>query len=137
MLTEADNLSVDGWNTNITVNVDGEGSIKTLSCHINETAIATAPKDLVWNKNGTIGIKSRCKATNADRYCCVGKYKDTKLCRKADTSLYKLCPNVYWYAFDDETSMAAHDHVRNIDITFGGSGNTTLTPEAKAEATHH
>jgi hypothetical protein len=61
-----------------------------------------------YDDNGKIsGCLSACTKFNTDEYCCTGHYLDPKICTTNSyaSAVEAVCPDVYSYAFDDDTSV--------------------------------
>jgi hypothetical protein len=100
---------VNGFNSPMTVKpTDKTGSGKkctTSSC----TTLPSCPSGFeTHDDNGKVsGCKSACSMYNTDELCCNGAYNDPDVC-KANSYTEQVeaaCPDVYSYAYDDNTSV--------------------------------
>jgi len=70
---------------------------------------------------------SACAKYNADQYCCTGKYDSPQSCKPSDysTQAKMVCPDVYSYAFDDQTSTFTIPSGGGFEIVFCPTGRST------------
>lgn len=70
---------------------------------------------------------SACAKYNADQYCCTGKYNSPSACQPSDYSVQAktVCPDVYSYAFDDQTSTFVIPSGGGFEVIFCPTGRST------------
>ncbi|KAI8375608.1 thaumatin [Choanephora cucurbitarum] len=100
---------VDGYNLPITISPDS-GNADGYECGVPAcSALPDCPKELQdKDANGNVvGCKSACAAFGTDEYCCTGDAAERGECvaSKYSSPVKDACPDVYTYAYDDNTSM--------------------------------
>ena len=81
---------------------------------------------------------SACAKWGSPQYCCTGKYNSPGSCSPSDysTQAKTVCPDVYSYAFDDQTSTFVIPSGGGFEVVFCPSGrSTTILKTFGAELT--
>ena len=70
---------------------------------------------------------SACAKWKSPQYCCTGKYGSPGSCkpREYSTQAKSVCPDVYSYAFDDQTSTFVIPSGGGFEVVFCPSGRST------------
>ncbi|EIE75508.1 hypothetical protein G6F46_005373 [Rhizopus delemar] len=114
---------VDGFNLPISISPNGGSSDGKYECGSPAcSSLPECPEDLQdKDSNGkVIGCKSACSAYGTDEYCCTGDSEARGTCKASKYSIpvKNACPDVYSYAYDDNTSMYACSPSDGYTVTF-------------------
>ncbi|KAI9250749.1 thaumatin [Sporodiniella umbellata] len=80
---------------------------KTASCK--KTPPCPSGWETLDTNGNVVGCQSACTKFNTDEYCCTGAYNGQNLCHanKYTDQVKSFCPDVYSYAYDDDTKQLA------------------------------
>lgn len=70
---------------------------------------------------------SACAKWNEDQYCCAGSYANPNKCKPSyySTQAKKVCPDVYSYAYDDQTSTFVVPQGGGFEVVFCPKGRSS------------
>ncbi|KAI8878419.1 Osmotin, thaumatin-like protein [Backusella circina FSU 941] len=111
---------VDGFNLPMTIAPNGGSGSGYLCGTPKCTTLPSCPSGLEdKDSNGkVIGCKSPCTAYGTSEYCCTDSERGSCGSSSYASAVQSACPEVYSYAFDDNTSMFSCSPTNGYTVTF-------------------
>ncbi|KAI9277885.1 thaumatin [Sporodiniella umbellata] len=116
---------VDGFNMPVSISPNGQKVNPSYEYQCGSptcSVLPSCPKELqaTDDQGNYVGCKSACHAFGTPEYCCTGEAESRAICQATKFSLpvKNACPNVYTYAYDDNTSMYACAAPQGYTVTF-------------------